>query len=183
MSTCKHYSERKIIDIIEGTASEAERKRFDEHRRRCAQCQQEYDLLKRLYTVLDTDEVVLPDEKFFEDLKTTIKRERIERPRFFIPKAIRIFVPVCAAAAVLLFFVTRRAEPTVELEIPASALLADRDIADMSLRGIIDEELISDMSVLEDYAAPGLHHSIGELSREEQTTFIEMVSEKYGNGS
>ena len=92
----------------------------------------------------------------------------------------RIFVPIFAAAIILL--ILSRPETTVEIAVPTSALIADREIASLSLSGVIDEELIEQMSIVDNYLSFEMDETIDELTSEEQAVLVEQLYEKYGNG-
>jgi len=177
MSTCTEFK-RKILDFIEGHLEEDERTIFEKHLRHCNQCHREYTSVKKLYETLSQDEVVLPSQQFFDNLKIKIKQKKIVARAFAIKRFIRILVPACAAAVIVLLLLNRPA-PTVEFAIPTSTLLEDKEIAGLSLGAIVDDELIHDMSIIEEYLAPGFEETIDELTEEEQSEFIEMLYEKY----
>jgi len=179
MNICEEFKNR-LIDYVENHLSEQEYKRYYEHLRCCRQCQKEYGEVKKLYKILDTDEVVLPEEAFFDDLRSRVRREKMRFRSSFLQKLMRIFVPIFAAAIILL--ILSRPETTVEIAVPTSALIADREIASLSLSGVIDEELIEQMSIVDNYLSFEMDETIDELTSEEQAVLVEQLYEKYGNG-
>lgn len=180
MNICKRF-QKKIVDFIEGHIPEPERTLFDEHLKQCSRCRQEYVAMKRLYEMLNTDEVVLPERQFFDDIRVTMRQREIVPRWSLVRKFLRILVPVCVAAVLFVIFFPRPTE-TVEIAIPTSTLLEDKDIANISLEGVIDDDFINDMSVLEDYFMFEVDESIDELTTEEQTTFVRLVSTQYDHG-
>lgn len=96
-------------------------------------------------------------------------------------KLLRIFVPIFAAAIILL--ILSRPERTVEIAVPTSALIADRELASLSLSGVIDEELIEQMSIVDNYLPLQIDETIDDLTSEEQAVLVEQLYEKYGNGN
>ncbi len=177
MKICERFK-KNIIDFIEGRVSEDKRVLFDDHLKQCSRCHDEYVSIKRLYEVLDADEVVLPERQFFDNLSVKMRQREIV-PRWFTKrKFLRIFVPACVVAVLLVVFIPRPTE-TIEIAIPTSTLLEDKEIADISLEGVISDDLIDDMTVLEDYFTLGVDESISELTEEEQATFVQFVSNQY----
>lgn len=178
MNICAEFK-RKIIDYIENQLIEHEHKKFKEHLQYCEQCQSEYSRVKRLYEVLDKDEVILPENEFFENLRTKVRQKKIVLRRFNTQKIMRIFVPVLAAAAAILLLLNRPSR-TVEITVPMAALLDDKEIASLGLGGVINEELINDLLVVEEYISSETDETIDELTEEEQVEFIESLYKKYG---
>jgi predicted anti-sigma-YlaC factor YlaD len=179
MKECDEFK-KKILDFKGNQLHHNEQKRFSEHLKHCKQCQAEYKRLEKLYDILDKDEVIYPNEEFFEALKTKIRQRRIEFKRANIWRIARVLVPTFAAAAIILFILNRPSE-TVEFTIPTSVLLEDREIARLSLGGVINDTLISELSAVEEGFSVELDESIDELTKEEQTEFIQNLYEKYGD--
>lgn len=179
MNTCAEF-QRKIIDYVEKQLTEQEYKRFYEHLQHCKQCQGEYIAVEKLYEILDTDEVILPEKKFFVNLRSHVKQDKLRIRWFTVPKIIKIFVPVFAAVAILLLL--DRPDKTVEITIPTSALLEDEEIAHLGLSGVIDDELIHELSIVERYLPFEIDETIDELTEKEQSILIKNLSKKYGNG-
>lgn len=180
MNICGRLKEN-IVDFIEGRVSEDKRVLFDDHLKQCSRCHEEYVSIKKLYEVLDADEVVLPERQFFDNLRLKMRQREIVPRWFTVKRFLRIFVPACVAAVLLVILIPRPTE-TIEIAIPTSTLLEDEEIADISLEGVISDELIDDMTVLEDYFTLGVDESINELTEEEQATFVQFVSTQYDYG-
>jgi len=179
MNTCEEFK-NKLIDYFENQLSEQEYKKYREHLRYCRQCQKEYGAVKKLYEILDTDEVVLPEETFFDDLRLRVRREKMRFRSSILQNIIKIFVPIFAAAAILL--ILSRPETTVEIAVPTSALIEDEEIASLSLSGVIDEELIKEMSIIESYLPFEIDETIDGLTNEERAELIKQLYKKCGNG-
>ncbi len=180
MRICVEFK-RRIVDFVENQLTEQESTRFNEHLLSCKQCQAEYSKVKKLYEILKKDEVVLPEKEFFDNLRLAVRQKWLSRRRFAMRSFLRIFVPACAAAAVLLLLY--RPNRTVEVAIPTSSLLDDEEIARLSLDSVIDEKLIQELSMVEEYLSFEIDEAIGELSADERTEFIENLYRKYGNGT
>jgi hypothetical protein len=179
MNICEEFRD-KVIDFVENQLSEQECRKYYEHMQHCRQCQREYTAGKRLFEMLDADEVVLPEEIFFDELRQRVRKEKLRLRPFSLKNIIRVLIPVCAAAAILL--ILNRPSTTVEITVPTSALLKDEDVASLTLARVIDEELINEMSAVENYWSLDIDETIEGMTEEERTELIENLHEKYGNG-
>lgn len=177
MNICDEFK-RKLIDYLEDELINKERKQFDDHLQHCERCQTEYTRVKRLYAILDKDEVILPEQEFFDNLRIKVRQSKVALRRFHIGKIIRILIPAFAAAMIILLL--NRPQKTVEFSVPTAALLEDKEIASLSLDGIISDELINELSVIEDDLPLHMDEFIKELSDEEVDEFIKSLAKKYG---
>ena len=71
-----------------------------------------------------------------------------------------------------------RPEKTVRISVPTSVLLEDETIAEISLGGIIDDKLVNDLIVVEDYLPIDIDVTIPGLSDVEKAEFIEMLDKE-----
>jgi len=92
-------------------------------------------------------------------------------------KIIKILVPIFAAAAILMFL--RQPNGTTEIVVPTSNLLEDEEVASYALDKVIDEELINEMTEIEDYFPFELDEVFDELTIEEKVEFVKGICEKY----
>jgi len=180
MNTCLKF-EKKILDFIENQLTEQEFLKFNEHLRHCPHCQREYASVKRLYKIFAKDEVILPEPDFFDNLKIKI-RQKILLPRGLpIWRIIKVFLPIFATAAILLILL--RPTNNVEITVSVSNLLEDSEFANIVLGGVIDDRLIDDLLIIEDYFSQNLNEIVSELSDNQQDKFIEKLCRKYGVNS
>lgn len=179
MKTCEEFKKR-LIDYIEQQLTEHDYKRYYEHLRDCRRCQKEYGAVRQLYKILVADEIVLPEKAFFDDLRFHVQGEKMGFRPSILRNIVRIVVPLLAAVTILL--ILNRPEKTVEIVVPTSALIADEDVASLSLSGVIDEELIQEMAVVESYLPFDINETIDGLTSEEHAALLEQLSMKYGNG-
>lgn len=179
MSTCKEFKGR-LIDLIEQNLSPEECEKLEKHRAHCTSCQREYLELRRLYDVLDQDDVPLPTDEYFESIRTAARQRAIPFRSSIIRKIAQVLVP--AAVVGVLFVLMYRPEKTVEMRVPTTTLLQDRDVASLSLQGVVTEELVNDLLVVEEDVSPDIEELIDELSDQEEEKFVEYMVTKYGNG-
>lgn len=177
MSICKDFKS-KVLDYMENQMNEAEHMKFDEHLKQCSSCQKEYASLKILYEVLDRDEVVLPENEFFDNLKIRVRQKDITPRRSYVWKISRVLVPIAVAAAIVLLFY--QPDKTTEIAVPVAELLKDREIASYALTRIVDDVIISELTEIEDYFLLDVDEVIDELTDEEKEEFIKDLYEKYG---
>lgn len=175
---------KELIDYLEGNLNKKEERVVIEHLAACPKCAAELQELKNLYGVLKEDEVILPEKEFFDNLLKELRQKEI----VFAPKKrtvlFDIFKIVASAIAVLLIIIIlNRNDETVELSIPFRVLLEDQEIADLSLAGVVDEQFIKEMSVVESYVSAPLDEAVEELSEFEKTEFVENLYKKYLQGT
>jgi len=109
-----------------------------------------------------------------------VRQRELVLPRYPFKKIAKIFVPICVAAVILLVLLSRPHE-TIEMTIPTETLLEDKEIARLSLSGVVNDELIDELSTAEEYLSFELDETIDGLSDEERNELIENLYEKYGN--
>jgi len=172
MKFCKEFACR-IIDLLETTLSDQEHERLSEHLKDCPSCQKEYDRVKALYGILDGDIIPVPEQELFDLIKNKIRQREIRLRRFKVPIFIKILVPAFAFTLLILFMF--RPEKTVDISVPASVLLEDETIAKISLGGILDDQLIEDLTVIEEDLPIDIDETIAEFSYEERSYFIDIL--------
>ncbi|MGB3341984.1 MAG: zf-HC2 domain-containing protein [bacterium] len=175
MKLCKEFADR-IIDLLENTMPGQEHQRLSEHLKDCPSCQKKYDKVKALYGILDGDIVPVPEQEFFDRIKNNIRQREIRLDRFKVPIFIKIIVPAFAFTLLLLFMF--RPEKTVDIFVPASVLLEDETIAKISLGGILNDQLIEDLIVIEEDLPIDIDENIAEFSDEERSDFIDILYEE-----
>jgi hypothetical protein len=177
MNICSEFN-KKIIDYLEHQLSDEDEKVFSEHLKHCEQCQKDYAKLKNLYALLDKDEVILPEQEFFENLKIKIRQKTLIIKKSSIWKIAKILVPVAVAAVLLL--ILYRPNGTVEIAVPTSILLEDKEIASLGLEGVVDDQLIQDLEIVEEYLLSyDVDKLIEELSEAERSQLIGALYKKY----
>jgi predicted anti-sigma-YlaC factor YlaD len=180
MNTCKKCKE-KLLDYLEHLLSDAEQKEFEEHLQQCSSCQKEYLSLKKLYGILDRDEVILPETQFFDDLKVTVRQKDSTPQRSSVWKITRVLIPVAVTAAIVLLLY--QPSQTTEISVPVADLLEDRDIASYALSQIVDDALVNELTGIEDQFMYDIDEILDELSAEQKAQFIKVLYEKYGLGT
>lgn len=180
MSTCKDFR-KHLIDLVERKLSARDQKELDEHRARCASCQEEYHELERLCELLDADEVVLPEKEFFDRVRRQVRERELAVRGRTLRKIARILVPVAVVVAIVLL--VPRHEKTVDIAVPTAVLLEDRDLAQLSLDGVVTEQLLDELSIVEDALSPGLDEMLDELTESEQEQFVDQLVALYGDGT
>lgn len=179
MSTCNDFK-KHLIDLVEQKLSARDRKRFEEHRAHCASCQKEYHEVKRLYELLDADEVVLPESEFFDRVRRQVREAELPLRGRIVRKIAQVLVPVALVVAIILL--VSRPEQTVEISVPTAALLEDREIAQLSLDGVVTEQLLNELSNVEEKLSPGLDEMLDDLTEQEKNQFVDELVALYGNG-
>jgi hypothetical protein len=181
MTGCRRYRRDAIIEYLEGCLTdEVKRREFEEHLKTCRFCQKEYQGLQGLYRLLDKDGVRLPDPEIFERMKTRVRQEELILGRQPVFKALKILIPVCAAA-VIVFVLFRQPARTMDVSVPISSLLEDRDVAAYALNNVVNDDLKRQFLEIEDGLPLEINDAIDELTDEERDEFIKMLYDKYGS--
>lgn len=182
MKNCK-WAQRRLIDYIEKTMDEKTTLQCEEHLKACPICKKEYDRILLLYGILDKQKVPFPDPVFWDTVKEHVYHQPVVlKPGSWIRKVVPIAVPVCAIA-VILFILLHRPNETVEITVPVSELLEDRDIAAIALNNIISDELIQEFTLIEESLPFDIDEFVGEMTVEEQQLFINLLEEIYNVGT
>jgi hypothetical protein len=178
MNICKRFK-RYVCEYIEKTLSQEDLASFKSHIEHCDDCQAELSRALKFYETLDKDIVPEPEPAYFDNLKIKIREGiRLKNP-FRIPSLVRVFVPVMAGA-LLLFFILRP-EKTVEISVPTSVLLEDETIARLSLSGIVNDKLITELIFVEDSLPFDIEEALSELTVQETQEFIKLLKEQLGS--
>ena len=175
MRVCQKFK-HKVIDYLEHAMSQEEHRRFSEHLNSCKHCQEEYIRVKKLYELLDTDMIPMPEQAFFDRLKTSIRQREIRLRKFSVPKLVKVLIPAFAVTILALYIL--RPEKTVEISIPTAFLLEDETIAEISIGGIVDNKLLNDLKIVEDYLPRDIDGMIAEFSDKEKSEFIRILDEE-----
>jgi anti-sigma factor RsiW len=180
MNTCKRCKE-KLLDYLEHQLGDAEHREIEEHLQQCSLCQKEYLSLKKLYGILDRDEVIQPEEQFFDDLKVRVRQKDITPQRSPAWKIARVLVPVAVTAAIVLLLY--RPSQTTEISVPVADLLEDRNIAQYALSRIVDDALVDELTEIEDQFLFDIDEVLDEFTDKQKEQFIKILYEKYGMGT
>ncbi len=175
MRVCQEFK-REVIDYLEHAMSQEEHRRFEEHLNKCKHCQEEYIKVKKLYELLDKDMIPMPEQAFFDRLKTSIRQREIRLRKFNLPRLVKVLIPAFAVTMIALYIL--RPEKTVELSVPTAVLLEDETIAEISIGGIVDNKLLNDLKIVEDYLPGDIDESIAELGDKEKSEFMRILDEE-----
>jgi anti-sigma factor RsiW len=180
MNTCKKMR-GKLLDYLEHQLSDTEHREMKEHLQQCSLCQKEYLSLKKLYGILDRDEVILPEAQFFDDLKVKVRQKDITPQQSPVWKITRVLVPVAVTAAIVLLLY--RPSETTEISVPVADLLENRNIASLALSRIVDDALVNELTEIEDQFLFDIDEVLDEFTDEQKEQFIKILYEKYGTGT
>jgi predicted anti-sigma-YlaC factor YlaD len=168
---------KDLIDYLDQNMKKQEYERLTRHLAECRSCRKEYDRIRSLYKILDQEDIPVPDQELFEQIKQQIRQQEV-RPRgsrFF--RWIKILAPAIAVVLVIVLSLLRH-EKTVELSVPTSVLLEDETIAEMSLNSILNRDLVDDFTTIEEYLLIDIETSIAEFTEEERIEFIDILYKK-----
>jgi anti-sigma factor RsiW len=174
--------QKMLADLIEGELTPEQTKELVQHLNDCRICTREYEKLKKLYGLMDQDEIELPPREFFERMRSTVKEKAAHRRRFPLKDIARILVPAFAAAAILVL-IFRPANNAVEWSIPVSSLIEDEDVAYLAIKGIVTEDVAEDLISLEDQLSFDTEEEIEGLTSEEKKELIDIINQKYTVGT
>ncbi|MGB3478899.1 MAG: zf-HC2 domain-containing protein [bacterium] len=175
MRICQEFKD-KVIDYIEHAMPEQERNRFEQHLNCCEYCQKEYTRVSKLYELFDKDVVPVPEQAFFDKLKTSVRQREIRLRKFRVSRLVKVLIP--AFAVVMLTLYVLRPGKTVRISVPTSVLLEDETIAEITLGGIIDDKLINELIVVEDNLPIDINEMIPGLNDVEKAEFIEILDKE-----
>uniref|UniRef100_A0A7C4TAD6 Zf-HC2 domain-containing protein n=1 Tax=candidate division WOR-3 bacterium TaxID=2052148 RepID=A0A7C4TAD6_UNCW3 len=168
---------KRIIDYIEDLMTEQDRFAFENHLKTCKDCEKEVSQIKKIYEILDREEVPMPSREFFEGLKSQI---RIKRIPYRLPfwKIFGILAPVLGIIIFIILF-NQKGERVIEIAVPISNLTLDEDLNRLLLDKIIDEKIINQFSVLEEYFAPDIEEYLENMNKDEIKDLIEIIDGRY----
>ena len=180
MNICTEF-ESKLVAFVENQLTPGEHRKFEDHLKLCSICQKEYASIEKLYEILNKDEVKLPAPEFFESLKMKVRRKIIIPRRSYVPRIIKIMVPAFAAAVLLL--ILYRPNQYMEITVPVSNLLEDREVAVYALNKLVNEDLVNELTVIEEHLPSELDESLDELTAKEKIQLIKDLSRKFKIGT
>ncbi|MCX7995858.1 MAG: zf-HC2 domain-containing protein [candidate division WOR-3 bacterium] len=176
MKNCKKQD--WIIAYIEDLMPKEQRILFEQHLKECALCQRELFEYQKIYNVLKKDEIILPEPEFFEKLKEKIRKEEITIKRSS-RKLLGVLAPVMG---VLIFIVLLhlKKESYVEFSISVSPLVLDENLSSLLLDEIVDDKLLGQFKILDEYINDESTQAIMEMTSDEKAEFIKILYNKFG---
>lgn len=178
MKNCKYRD--KVINYIDGQLNYQEAYDFESHLKTCGSCQKEIIEFKRVYEILDNDEVPVPEQGFFDKLRIRIRMKEIILKPSPVWQITRIAAPVLAVLVVV-FLIFNKPRGTIEITVPISSLLQNEDFNNLLLDRIIDDKVVTHFTTLEDYFTPNIEEYLNEFSEDEKVEFIKIITEKFRN--
>lgn len=151
---------------------------FERHLNECEECQQELSEYKKLYELIDRDEISLPEKEFFERIRENIRKEEISLKKSFW-KVLGVLAPVFGLI-VFLIILNFNKEQSIEIPISISNLLQDENLNTLLLERVINDELINQFNVIEEYFSEESAQMLKEMTQDEKLEFIKILSNKYG---
>ncbi len=181
MKVCDDFQEL-MVDSIEDGLTPAEQEKLFRHLKDCVDCGKEYERLKRLHGVMDSDEIELPSKDFFEGVKVRARQRMIYPKRFPLKKIAKILIPAFAVAAVFVVII-RPTNNDVELSIPVSILIEDEDVAYVAMQGIVTKDVAKELISIEDHLSFDAEEAIEQLTVDEKRELIDVLNQKYAIGT
>lgn len=183
MKNCRQV-QKDLIGFFEEELTQAERERLLEHLSRCTKCALEFRKLKNLYGLMDSDIIPLPTSEVFEEIRRNVRRNvsSSDRRSGLLRILAEILVPILAAAALLLIIFWSRSG-TVEFKISVSELIEDEEIAGYVFAGIVDDEMLKELIIIERHLLFDYDEAIDELTPEEEEEFIAALNRKFFPGT
>ncbi|MGD8978774.1 MAG: zf-HC2 domain-containing protein [candidate division WOR-3 bacterium] len=181
MKDCRNRKE-KLIDLLENQLSGEDRNELLEHLKHCPHCAREYSKLQKLRRVMDSDRVEYPPEDTFERMKSLARQRVLQPRRRLLGRLFKALVPAFALAVLLLFILRSRAE-TVNISIPVAHLLEDEEIAEIAIAGIVSNDLVTEIEVLEEQLSFDADEAIEELSMQQRSELVNSLRRKYAAGT
>lgn len=170
--------QERVIDYIEGLLDVQNKNIFETHLKECDVCQKELSAIKKIYAMMDKDEVVIPAEEVFIKMKSRVRQQEIvlKRPLW---KIWSILIPALGVLVFVLLF-NRQKEQSLEISVPIFSLSQDKYFNVLLLERIVDNNIVSQFNALEEYFDEDIEQGLKDLTTDEQRKFIEIISEKYG---
>jgi anti-sigma factor RsiW len=181
MKDCQDRREQ-IIDLLEDQLSVADRAELMEHIKRCANCAEEYNKLKNLGRVMASDRIEYPPKDVFERMKSAARQKVVYPNRRLLRRLFKVSVPAFALA-VILFFILRSQPDTVDMNIPVAHLLEDEEIAEIAVTGIINNDLVKKIEVMEEQLSFNTDEAIEEMSAEQRHELVSSLRRRYTVGT
>ncbi len=176
MKGCKYKI--AILDYIEDLMQPEQRLMFERHLNGCEECRRELSGYRKLYELIDKDEISLPEKEFFERIKENIHKEEIplKKP---IWKFFGVLAPIFSLAILLILFNFKK-EQFIEMPVHVTNLFQDENLNSLLLERIVDDELIHQFNLIEEYLGIESIQTLMEMERNEKDEFIKMLYNKYG---
>jgi len=177
MKKCARY-QQQMIEYIENQLAIDVHHELLEHIEHCAVCAQEFRRLRKLYKVMDEDEVTLPSGEFFDRVKLASSQPVAHQKRIAFTRLARILVPVLVVTAIFLVLFSRRSD-VVEINIPVTNLIEDEEIASIAFAGVVNEEVFDEIMDMEYYLTFDNNDEIEEMTIEEKNELIDSLYQRY----
>ncbi len=176
MKKCKNKT--LILDYIENVISSDQKVLFEKHLNECTECREELFAYKKLYELIDKDSIVLPEKEFFEKIKDNIRKEEIplKKPRL---KFWGVLAPVLGFIVFLILFNFNK-EKSIEIPIYVNNLIQDENLNSLLLERLVDEELINQFNIIEEYLELEFTQILMEMDQNEKQEVIKILFNKYG---
>lgn len=181
MKNCR-YRRKHLIDLLEEQLSDEGRAELLEHMEHCAKCAQEYSKLMNLNRIMDGDRVEYPSADTFERMKSVARRKVLHPKRRLVGRLFRVSAPVFALALIL-FFLLRGRDETVDMSIPVAHLLEDSEIAEIAMTGIVSTDLVREIESLEEVLTFDADDAIDEMSREQRSALVNSLRRRFAAGT
>uniref|UniRef100_A0A7C6AGE5 Zinc-finger domain-containing protein n=1 Tax=candidate division WOR-3 bacterium TaxID=2052148 RepID=A0A7C6AGE5_UNCW3 len=176
MKNCKN--KKRILDYIENLMLQEEKVSFEKHLNECEECRQELSGYRKLYELIDKDEISLPEKEFFERIKKNIRKEEIplKKPLW---KFLGVLAPVFGLVIFLILFKFKK-EQSIEIPVSVTNLIQDENLNSLLLEKIVDDELIKQFNVIEENLGIESEQTLSEMNQDEKEEFIKILYNKYG---
>ncbi|MEO0189508.1 MAG: zf-HC2 domain-containing protein [candidate division WOR-3 bacterium] len=176
MKECKNKI--LILEYIEGLMTPEQRLLFERHLSGCEECRRELSEYKKLYELIDKDEIPLPEKEFFERIKENIRKEKIHLKRSTW-KFFGILTPVFGLVIFLILFNLKK-EQSIEIPVSVTNLFQDENLNSLLLERVVDDELINQFNVIEEYLGIEPMQALMEMDQNEKEEFIKILYNKFG---
>ena len=182
----QHLSSDEVIDIVEGTASDAR----TTHVETCAACRKQVDELRRVMAMAREDHVPEPSPLFWHHVSDRVRRAVADEPipasRWVDVFSWRVLVPATSLAMIFAMavgaFVTyrdgaHRIDQLVRDEPPAEVSVVAQEDASWALLGDLTSTLDMDTIVDEGIVfGPGAaERAVAQLSSEEAAALVRLL--------
>ena len=182
MKACNY--ERFIVDYLEGSLSNDQRRGFEVHLKSCSSCPNEVLRLRKLYGLLSDDPVVAPEPNYWRELHDRVRVETaVTRPilmssrSFAWWKLVPVLAPILAVLAIFVFH--RPDQKTVAIPVSLDNVIQGTDLSHRLLGRIVDENLVKSMNQIEPYYETEFDEVITDLNDTEREELINKISEQY----
>ncbi len=176
MKNCKN--KKRILDYIENLMPQDERVLFEKHLNECEECRQELSGYKKLYELIDKDEISLPEKEFFERMKENIRREEIPLKKQ-LWKFPGVLAPVFGVIIFLILFNFKK-EQSIEIPVSVTNLIQDENLNSLLLEKVVDDELMRQFNIIEEYLGIESEQTLIEMTQDEKKEFIKILYNRYG---